>query len=83
MRPDHDDNMTTISADKIASHLERTGWQAFASFVRQLDDSAAAANRRHSSLMGDYCRLVERLERYEPRVNERPFDPTPPSEASD
>lgn len=83
MRKAADEGLTMIDATRVAAHLERTGCPNFASFVRQLDASATQANRRHTVLMADYLGLRQRLDQYEPRTVEKPFDPTPPAEASD
>lgn len=83
MRPSNDEGMCTIDAAKVVDHLNRTNWRRFAEFVRDLGDSATKANRRHTELMVDYLALRERLDRYEPRVVQKPYDPTPPAEASD
>lgn len=83
MRRAHDEGILTIDGSKVATHLERTGWINFAAFVRQLDGSAAAANRQSMELRDECRRLRERLEQYEPPTTEKPYDPRPPAEASD
>lgn len=78
-----DADILTISGDAIAAHLERTGYVNFAAHVRYIDGRLTDANRQRSQMVADYNRLLERLDKYEPRNRDRPHDPTPPANASD
>lgn len=76
-----DDHLTTIGGDIVASHLDHTGYRNMAAFVRQLDRSVSAANKRADEFLEQANVLAARLKALQPE--EKGHDPRPPAEASD
>ena len=74
-KPPFDDDICTIDAERIAKHLDATGWPRFAAFVRSLDGAATSANRSTAAAMECNRELHRRLRVYEPE--ERTIDPGP------
>lgn len=70
----------TIDAEVIADYLDSQRRHGMASFVRDLGREDTNVNKRQMDLLK---RIHELEAKYEPRVREKPYDPTPPAEASD
>ena len=75
------DEPLTIDADVISAYLERMNKPSMASFVRHLSNCDQQTNLKEMRLRD---RIRELEAKYEPPADrEKPFDPTPPPEASD
>lgn len=80
-RSSEPDEPLTIDADVISAYLERMGKPSMARFVRHLGRADQEENLRERQLRD---RVRELEAKYEPPApREKPFDPTPPPEASD
>jgi hypothetical protein len=69
--PRHREEPLTITLDVVVSELERHGCERMASFVRDLGNGVANANRRRQWAEDDLAKAVERLRVYEPLPKER------------
>jgi len=79
----YDQEPDCVSVGDVIQFLERHERHDSAALVRSLSAAAQRDAKLYAALYGDYQKLYERLQQYEPKQIHEPCTGVPPAESSD